>query len=785
MTPKGAAFTIGIKKGTPMEVAGTPDLPKLTASLVIPDNAEMEIVVVSSSYQDFPGMEIAPSKGIITRDIDPATVPYTYGNEYSRDAFYPGALTGLRNPYIIRDFRGQTLIVYPFQYNPVTKVLRVFKDLTVEVRKVSDNGRNPLVRQTKDVRINREFNAIYSRHFLNYKPLSYIPLNDYGNILVISYGAFMATMQPYVNWKNSTGYPTKMVSIESIGNTPAQIKQYITDYYNANGLTFVLLVGDNAQVNTYQGSGVGGPSDNYYGYIVGNDHYADVFIGRFSAETIDQANTQVQRSINYEKNPQFRTDNWLTSVIGIGSAQGPGDDGEYDYQHIRNQQSQLLAYTYTWNPELFDGSQGGNDAPGDPGPADVTTAVNDGASLILYCGHGSMTSWGTTGFSNGNMSSLTNQGKLPFIWSVACVNGQFMNGTCFAEAWLRSTKNGEPTGALAFFGSTINQSWNSPMAAQDEMTDILAESYPNNIKRTFAGLSINGCMEMIDEYGTDGENMADTWTVFGDPSIMVRTKNPDTLIVSHAFALPLGTTSLLVTCNENGSRATLTTHDTILATGLVVSDTVLLSFPALLNPADTLLLTVSNYNAIPYQANIYIVGQVAAEFTGSPRIVITGGFVTFTDNSTGNPVSWNWSFQGGTPATSTLQNPVITYNQKGTFDVQLIISNGAATDTIDKTDYIEADYPAGVENQSTDLTLTVVPNPNNGIFKVSVGSFKGDKISITVYNPVGTVVYEEPGFAVINKSEQTIDLSALKEGIYFLKVKGDETTLTRKVVIRK
>jgi gingipain R len=323
------------------------------------------------------------------------------------------------------------------------------------------------------------------------------------------------------------------------------------------------------------------------------------------------------------------------------------------------------------------------------------------------------------------------------------------------------------------------------MAAQDEMTDILAESYPNNIKRTFAGLSINGCMEMIDEYGTDGENMADTWTVFGDPSIMVRTKNPDTLIVSHAFALPLGTTSLLVTCNENGSRATLTTHDTILATGLVVSDTVLLSFPALLNPADTLLLTVSNYNAIPYQANIYIVGQVAAEFTGSPRIVITGGFVTFTDNSTGNPVSWNWSFQGGTPATSTLQNPVITYNQKGTFDVQLIISNGAATDTIDKTDYIEADYPAGVENQSTDLTLTVVPNPNNGIFKVSVGSFKGDKISITVYNPVGTVVYEEPGFAVINKSEQTIDLSALKEGIYFLKVKGDETTLTRKVVIRK
>ena len=476
MTPKGPAYSLDIKKGSPIEIAGAPDLPKLTTSLVIPDNAEMEAVVVSSSYKDFPGMDIAPSKGVITRDIDPATVPYRYGDEYSRDAFSPGMITGMRDPYIIRDLRGQTLIVYPFQYNPVTKVLRVYNDLTIEVRKVSDKGVNPLVRKTTDIRVNKEFNALYSRHFLNYGSLTYTPLNDYGNILVISYGTFMSAMQPYVDWKRSIGYPTTMVSIDSVGTTSDQIKQFITDYYTAHGLTFVLLVGDNQQITTYQGSGVGGASDNYYGYIVGNDHYADVFIGRFSAQTIDQVSTQVQRTLDYEENPQYRTDNWLTTVIGIGSDQGPGDDNEYDYQHIRNQQSQLLAYNYTWNPELFDGSQGGNDGPGNPTPADVTSAVNDGASLILYCGHGSMTSWGTTGYSNGNISSLTNQGKLPFIWSVACVNGQFMNGTCFAEAWVRATNNGQPTGAIAFLGATINQSWNSPMAGQDEMTDILAES---------------------------------------------------------------------------------------------------------------------------------------------------------------------------------------------------------------------------------------------------------------------------------------------------------------------
>ncbi len=785
MTSKGLAYTLSIKKGSPMEVAGAPDLPKLTASLVIPDNAEMEIVVISSSYKDFPGMDIAPSKGVLTRDIDPATVPYRYGAEYSQDAFYPGTLTGLRDPYILRDLRGQTLIVYPFQYNPATKVLRVYNDLTVEVRKISDNGKNPMVRKTKEIRINKEFTAIYSRHFLNYGPINYTPLDEYGNILVISCGTFMTAMQPYVNWKRSIGFPTKMVSIDSVGNTPAQIKQYITDYYNANGLTFVLLVGDNAQVKTYQGSGVGGASDNYYGYIVGSDHYIDVFIGRFSAENVDQVTTQVQRTIDYEQNPQYRTDDWLTSVIGIGSDQGPGDDGEYDYQHIRHQQTQLLAYTYTWNPELFDGTQGGNDLPGNPTPATVTTAVNEGASLILYCGHGSMTSWGTTGFSNSNVTSLTNQGKLPFIWSVACVNGEFMNGTCFAEAWLRATNSGQPTGAIAFFGSTINQSWNSPMAGEDEMTDILAESYPDNIKRTFAGLSLNGCFEMIDEYGTDGANMADTWTVFGDPSIMVRTKNPDTLLVSHPSSLILGATSILVTCNENGARATLSLNDTILATGLVTNESVQLSFPALVNPNDTLHLTVSSYNAIPYQSNIYILPQVVGDFTGSPQVVLTGGTVNFTDLSTGSPVTWNWSFPGGTPESSTLQNPEIVYSVKGTFDVQLIVGNGASFDTIDKINYIEADYPAQVDNLTKDLSIAVVPNPNNGIFKVSVRSFKGDRINMSIYNPVGTVVYEKPDFTINDKSDNMIDLSSLKEGIYFLKVKGGDATLTRKVIIRK
>jgi hypothetical protein len=360
-----------------------------------------------------------------------------------------------------------------------------------------------------------------------------------------------------------------------------------------------------------------------------------------------------------------------------------------------------------------------------------------------------------------------------------------MNGTCFAEAWLRASKNGEPTGAIAFLGSTINQSWNSPMAGQDEMTDILAESYPDNIKRTFAGLSLNGCALMIDQYGGDGANMADTWTVFGDPSLMVRTSNPDTLTVMHPFYVPLGDSFMTINCSTNGARATLMLQDVILATGVVDGDSVTLTFPALMNTTDTLLLTVSSYNSIPYQSYIYVLAPVTADFSGTPTYVTTGNPVTFTDLSAGNPTSWSWSFPGGTPDNSTLQNPVVTYSAKGSFDVVLIASNPVSCDTVVKTNYISADFPASVGESSSELNFSVNPNPNNGTFKVTGGSFRGDRVSLRLINTVGTVVYEQNNIEVKDKLDISLALPELKEGVYFLSLKGTTTAKTKKVVIRK
>ena len=788
-TPNGTAFTVEVNKSTPILETGAPDLPKMTVSLVIPDQAGMSFRIVSSNYRDYPDLLIAPSKGVIMRETDPSGVPFQFGTWYSADKFYPGTLCDTRDPYIIRDVRGQTLIAYPFQYNPVTKILRVYYDLTIELYKSTENGINPLQNNNKEKSISQDFLPVYQHQFANLPALRYTPLNEYGNLLVICYGPFMNAMQPYIAWKQAEGYHTEIINKDSIGTTAAMIKSYIANYYASKGLTHVLLVGDAPQIPTNTGGGLGGPSDNAYGYIVGNDHYADVFVGRFSAETEAQVLTQVQRTLDYEENPQFLSDDWYTSVIGIGSDQGPGDDNEMDYEHIRNQQTKLLGYTYTMNPELFDGSQGGNDAAGNPTPAMVVTEVNNGASLLLYTGHGSKTSWGTSGFSNSNVNQLTNTGKLPFIWSVACVNGDFSSGTaCFAEAWMRASQGGQPTGAIAFLGSTINQSWNSPMEGQDAMTDILIESDSNNIKRTFAGLSINGCMRMIDNYGSDGANMADTWTIFGDPTIMVRTAVPQPMNVAFDTMLFVGDSLIAVYCGVNSARVTATLGNTMLATSLVVNDTAILTFPALTMPYDTIHLVVTAYNMVPYQSHVAvraIPSPVVAGFTGLPTRVIPGNTVSFADTSSGNTIIWNWSFPGGTPAISSEKNPVIMYETKGIYDVQLITGNGFYFDTLVQPAYITVDFPTHTGKQTDAISCSVLPNPGNGNFILTLNTSGSDALEIMVYNMVGTTVYQENNVICNDHLTKSLNLTTLSEGVYFLRIKGSSEMVSRKIIIRK
>lgn len=78
-----------------------------------------------------------------------------------------------------------------------------------------------------------------------------------------------------------------------------------------------------------------------------------------------------------------------------------------------------------------------------------------------------------------------------------------------------------------------------------------------------------------------------------------------------------------------------------------------------------------------------------ANFTCDETTICEGGAVQFTDLSGGAITSWNWTFEGGTPATSTDQNPLVTYNTPGVYDVTLYVSDGTTNSTMSNADMIE------------------------------------------------------------------------------------------------
>lgn len=80
---------------------------------------------------------------------------------------------------------------------------------------------------------------------------------------------------------------------------------------------------------------------------------------------------------------------------------------------------------------------------------------------------------------------------------------------------------------------------------------------------------------------------------------------------------------------------------------------------------------------------------IAANFTSDIQDVCQFGNVQFDDLSMGSITSWLWTFEGGTPATSTSQNPLVTYNTVGVFDVTLTVTGSSGSDTYTASDYIQ------------------------------------------------------------------------------------------------
>lgn len=169
--------------------------------------------------------------------------------------------------------------------------------------------------------------------------------------------------------------------------------------------------------------------------------------------------------------------------------------------------------------------------------------------------------------------------------------------------------------------------------------------------------------------------------------------------------------------------------------------------------------------------------SIVANFSANSTAIPVGGTVNFTDLSTGAPTSWSWSFTGGTPATSTVQNPTgIQYNTAGIYTVSLTASNGTGSDTETKVNYITVGDPPPVANFTANVTNIPVGGSVN-FTDLTAGNptswswtFNGGTpASSTVQNPSG-IVYNTAGVYTVSLTATNIGGSDTETKVNYIVV---------------
>lgn len=143
-----------------------------------------------------------------------------------------------------------------------------------------------------------------------------------------------------------------------------------------------------------------------------------------------------------------------------------------------------------------------------------------------------------------------------------------------------------------------------------------------------------------------------------------------------------------------------------------------------------------------------------ADFSANNTTVCTGSSIDFTDISSGNPTTYAWTFSGGTPGTSSMANPTVTYNTAGTYDVELTVTGAGGTDVLTQTAYVTvvdnnisiagnvSNASTGFNNGSISLTITGGAAPftyawDNGATGATASNLAAGTYNVTITDANG------------------------------------------------
>ena len=536
---------------------------------------------------------------------------------YSTNANYGMPLAAVTKAGIARDVCMADVRICPVQVNPVTNAVTIYDDITITV--TYDNVDMAATRDLKLKYGSMEFgrpaqliNTIESaqiRDALSTRPVK---------MLIIANDIFNGQLEGFANWKRRKGFLVEIAYTGTIGTTTTSIKNYITTLFNNAtddnpAPTYVLLVGDQAQIPTYSGQSINSHvTDLYYFTILGNDNVPDCYWGRFSAQSVDQLSPQIDKTLKYEQLSMGNDLSYLDRCLLVAGADN-GTSGDYGYSHAN---PPMHYFEDTYSSTFFTTTDAYYNPHASSDDANIRTKLSNGTGYANYSAHCSSTGWYSPSFQTSNVSSMTNTGKYGFMVGNCCQSNKFEESECFGEALLRASNKG----AVGYIGGTDYTYWDhdyywavgmrsgnlstnctncnavsydaNNLGAYDKMCHTHGEAFSNwNV--TQGSINYAGNMAVQSKYGASDNYVKYYWEIYelmGDPSVMPWLGQPsnmtirvdNTAPVSNIIELIDGTTTIAVSTGAPYSYVALT-HNRVLITAALtdVNGNCTLNFPAL------------------------------------------------------------------------------------------------------------------------------------------------------------------------------------------------------------
>lgn len=749
-TPLGTFTELFVSGYGIPEKQGAPKLPVLRKLIEIPLGATIQTNVISSTFDDYTLEELGLQYPIFPEQppaikSNPEPPKFVYNNRfYTRNEFLFDELVKVDEMGILRSSRLASICISPIQYNPVTQTLRFYTNLQVEVI-----FNNPDIQATNDLkaRTNSYFFDGTFRQVINYKP---VQTRDYltkypVKYVIVSDPMFQTTLQPFIEWKIRKGFKVieAYTNNPAVGTTTTSIKAYLQGLYNAGTATdpapsFVLFVGDVAQIPSWQGSGH--VTDLKYCEYT-NDNFPEIYYGRFSATNTSQLLPQINKTLLYEQYlfPEPTYLNEVVMVAGMDSNFGPTHaNGQMNYgtTYYFNAAHYLLSHTYLYPNS---GSQA----------AAIIQNVSDGVGFANYTAHCGSSGWGNPSFTNSNVPGLQNLNKYPTMIGNCCQSNKFEESSCFGETLLRA--NGK--GAVAYIGASDYTYWDEDFYWSVGVGTISANP-------TYAGTTLGAYDKMFHDNGEAyinwyvtqsqiifGGNIAVTqgspsmsqyyWEIYhvmGDPSLVTFFSEAPASNTTYPEVITLGSTDFTVNTEPYGYVAISkdgVLHGAALADSNGVAEIYL---TPILEPGEAVIV-VTNQNIQPF------IDTIPAIYPDEIKVVYFNHTINDLNE---NPVE---QVANGDSLLLSLAVKNVGYDSTSTDTVNIFISSNSPFITIsDNTENYGIILPnqvLSIENGFTFEVSNIAPNNHNA--EITVTATINDTTSwestfyITISAPVLTL----------------------------------------------